>query len=88
MIQSLAVAVIVMLALLYVGARYLPKGWRTRLVYRLSRRNGQRQSKLVQWLDTASSCGSGGCDSCKACADPEPVESPTGHRVIKVHERH
>lgn len=86
MLQYLVVAVIVALALLYAGAKYLPKAWRTRIVYRLTR-HGARQSKLVQWLDTASSCGSG-CDTCKACDDTEaPPQSPTGHRVIKVHEK-
>jgi hypothetical protein len=84
MIQHLVVAVIVVLALLYVGGKYLPKGWRTWLVYHLARR-GARQSKLVQWLDTGSSCGSG-CDSCKAC-DDTPAAPPAKHRVIKVHER-
>ncbi|MFL6671989.1 MAG: DUF6587 family protein [Massilia sp.] len=85
MVQQLIVAVIVVLALLYVGAKYLPKGWRTRIVYKLSRTGGE-QSKLVQWLDTGSSCGSG-CDSCKACEDTAPVSSPTEHRVIKLHEK-
>jgi hypothetical protein len=85
MAQQLVVAVIVVLALLYVGAKYLPKGWRTRLVHRLSR-GGTRQSMLVRWLDTADSCGSG-CDACKACEDEAPTAAPTGHRVIKLHER-
>jgi hypothetical protein len=84
MVQHLAAGVIVVLALLYVGAKYLPKGWRTRIVYRLTR-HGARQSKLVRWLDTGSSCGSG-CDSCKAC-DEAPAAPPTKHRVIKLHER-
>jgi hypothetical protein len=84
MVQYLVVAVAVVLALLYVGAKYLPRGWRTRLVHQLTRR-GARQSQLVRWLDTGSSCGSG-CDSCKSCEDT-PAASPTGHPVIKVHER-
>jgi uncharacterized protein DUF6587 len=84
MIQYLAVAVIVVLALLYVGAKYLPKGWRTQIVHRLTQ-SGARQSKLVQWLDTGSSCGSG-CDSCNEC-DDTPAAPPTNHRVIKLHER-
>jgi hypothetical protein len=85
MVQQIAVAVIVVLALAYVGAKYLPKGWRTWIVYRLSR-NGGEKSTLVQWLDTGSSCGSG-CDSCKACEDTAPVTSPTEHRVIKLHKK-
>jgi hypothetical protein len=84
MVQYLVVAVIVACALLYVGAKYLPQGWRTRIVYRLSRRGGP-QSKLVQWLDTAGSCGSGGCDSCKACEDTPAPQPEDGRRVIKLH---
>jgi hypothetical protein len=83
MVQYLVVALIVVCALLYVGAKYLPQGWRTRIVYRLSRR-GAKQSKLVQWLDTAGSCGSG-CDSCKACEDEPEPQPEDGRRVIKLH---
>lgn len=81
MIQNLAVAAIVVLAALYVTRKYMPVGWRTKLVYLLAAR-GASQSKMAQWLDTGSSCGSG-CDTCKACAEPEP----TSGRVIKIHVR-
>jgi hypothetical protein len=37
---------------------------------------------MAKWLNTESSCGSG-CDTCKACAEPEP----TNERVIKIHVR-
>ncbi|TFW27651.1 DUF6587 family protein [Massilia horti] len=85
MVQYLVVGLIVVLALLYVAAKYLPASWRARIVYKLSRR-GTRQSRLAQWVADADSCGSG-CDSCKACEDEEPAQEPTGHRVIKLHER-
>jgi hypothetical protein len=84
MIQYLACALIVACALLYVGAKYLPQGWRTRIVYTLTRRGASRQSKLVQWLDTAGSCGSG-CDTCKACEDTPAPPQEGGRRVIKLH---
>ena len=81
MVQNLIVAVIVVLALLYVARKYMPSGWRTKLVYLLAAR-GASQSKMAQWLNTESSCGSG-CDTCKVCAEPEP----TSERVIKIHVR-
>ena len=81
MIQNLIVAAIVAFAALYVARKYLPRSWRTKLVYLLAAR-GASQSKMAQWLNTESSCGSG-CDTCKACAEPEP---PT-ERVIKIHAR-
>ncbi len=81
MIQNLVVAVIVGFAALYVASKYLPKSWRQKLVYLLTRR-GASQSKIAQWLNTESSCGSG-CDSCKACAEPEQPSE----RVIKIHVR-
>lgn len=82
MIQNLIVALIVVLAALHVARKYLPKSWRTKLVYLLAAR-GASQSKMAQWLNTESSCGSG-CDTCKACAEPEP---PSSERVIKIHVR-
>jgi hypothetical protein len=81
MIQNVIVAVIVLLAALYVARKYMPAAWRTRLEYLLAAR-GASQSKMAQWLNTESSCGSG-CDTCKACAEPEP----TSERVIKIHVR-
>jgi hypothetical protein len=84
MLQSLAVALIVLLAALFVGRKYLPEALRRRVVYLLTRR-GAEQSKLVKWLDTDASCGSG-CDSCKAC-DTTPAASSPGegkHRVISL----
>ena len=80
MIQNVIVALIVVAAALYVARKYLPKSWRTQLVYRLSAR-GASQTKVAKWLNTESSCGSG-CDTCKACADPAPTE-----HVIKIVRR-
>ena len=83
MLQDAIVALIVTLAALYAASRYLPASWRQRLVYLLAAR-GATQEKLAQWLHTESSCG-GGCDSCKACATPEPAPAGEGRRrVIKL----
>lgn len=83
--QELAVGIIVALAALYLGAKYLPAAWRRKLVHRLSQ--GGERSALVRWLDTSASCGSG-CDSCNTCGPAEP-QPPAGgkHRVIKLHEK-
>ncbi len=84
--QELAVAVFVLVAAVYVGAKYLPAAWRVRIVNRLSK--GGADSRLVRWLDTGGSCGSG-CNSCNTCetpAEPTPPESGK-HRVIKLHEK-
>ena len=72
MIQNAIVAVIVVSAALHVARKYLPKSWRTRLVYFLTAR-GASQPQLARWLGTESRCGSG-CDTCKACAQPAPTE--------------
>lgn len=83
--QAIAAGVIVALAALYVGLKYLPAAWRRRLVHFFTRR-GASQAKLVRWLDTGNSCGSG-CGSCGACA-PGPVQpSEDGRKVIRLHER-
>jgi hypothetical protein len=77
--------VFVLVAAVYVGAKYLPAAWRVRIVNRLSK--GGADSKLVRWLDTGGSCGSG-CNSCNTCetpAEPTPPESGK-HRVIKIHQ--
>jgi hypothetical protein len=80
--QELAVGIIVALAVLYTGAKYLPERWRRVLVHRLSQ--GGRHSRLVKWLDTSASCGSG-CGSCGTCDTPAP---PAGKgKVIKIHPR-
>jgi hypothetical protein len=80
MMQNVIVALIVVLAALYVARKYLPSSWRTKLVYALSAR-GASQARVARWLNTESSCGSG-CDTCKACAQPQPAE-----HVIKIVRR-
>ena len=84
--QELAVALAVVLAAAWVGAKYLPAAWRLRIVNRLSR--GGADSTLVRWLDTGASCG-GGCKTCNTCETPEEPIPPAGakHRVIKLHEK-
>ena len=84
--QELAVALIVVLATLYIGAKYLPAAWRIRLVNRFSQ--GGSDSTLVRWLDTGGSCGSG-CKSCNTCETPEEITPPAGgkHPVIKLHKK-
>jgi hypothetical protein len=84
--QELVVALVVLVAAVYIGARYLPAAWRIRIVNRLSR--GGTDSMLVRWLDTADSCG-GGCKTCHTCETPAEPTPPAGgtHRVIKLHEK-
>jgi hypothetical protein len=82
MVQHLVVAVIVALAALYAGRKYLPAAWRRRVVFLLTRR-GAAQSRLVRWLDTDATCGSG-CDTCKACETTPEAPAEGKHRVIKL----
>jgi hypothetical protein len=84
--QEFVVALVVVFAAVYVGAKYLPSAWRIAIVNRLSR--GGADSALVRWLDTADSCG-GGCKSCNTCETPEELTPPPGskHPVIKLHQK-
>jgi hypothetical protein len=83
-VQYLVVALIVALAALYAGSKYLPAGWRRRMVHAVSRGAGA-ESKMVKWLDTGDSCGSG-CDTCGSC-ETEPAPPDNAQRVIKIHKR-
>jgi hypothetical protein len=84
MFQYVVVGVIVLLAALYAGGKYLPVAWRRKLVYRL-RDAGQGNGKLARWLDKDGSCGSG-CDTCGSCApEPMPEKDEKGRKVIQVH---
>ena len=88
--QELTVIVIVTVAALYLGAKYLPAPLRARAVLLLTR--GGRQSALARWLDTSSggACGGGSCGSCGSCAPKAAAPAPQGvgkHRVIKLHQR-
>ncbi|GAB3471251.1 hypothetical protein GCM10027321_42890 [Massilia terrae] len=83
MVQYLIVGLIVLVAALQVARKSMPAAWRRKLVYLLSGRKAGAQSKMVKWLDTDASCGSG-CDTCKAC-ETEPQPPAEGkHRVIKL----
>ena len=84
--QEVAVALAVVFAAVYVGAKYLPSAWRIAIVNRLSR--GGADSALVRWLDTADSCG-GGCKSCTTCETPQEITPPAGskHPVIQIHQK-
>lgn len=82
--QELVVVIIVSLAALYLGAKYMPASLRARIVLRLTR--GGRQSAVARWLDKSGGggCGGGSCGS--GCAPKQP--DPSGkHRVIKLHQR-
>ena len=84
MIQYLVVALIVLLAALYAGGKYLPVAWRRKLVYRL-RDRGQGNGRLAKWLDKDGSCGSG-CDTCGSCeTEPLPEKDAQGRKVIQLH---
>lgn len=83
MVQYLVVGLIVLLAALQAARKYLPAGWRRKLVYLLSRGRAGSQSRLVRWLDTDASCGSG-CDTCKACEDTPQPPADGQRRVIKL----
>jgi len=84
--QELAVAIIVTLAALYLGAKYMPAGLRARLVRHLAR-DGKR-AKLAAWLggQSGGACGGGSCGT--GCASNSAPAAPTKHRVIKLHQRH
>jgi len=84
MIQYLVVALIVLLAALYAGGKYLPVSWRRKLVYKL-RDRGQGNGRLAKWLDKDGSCGSG-CDTCGSCeTEPLPEKDAKGRKVIQLH---
>jgi hypothetical protein len=83
MVQYLIVAVIVALAALSAAARYLPKTWRQRIVYKLS--GGTGQGRVATWLGTDAGCGSG-CDSCGTCeTEPLPEQDAKGRKIIPLH---
>jgi hypothetical protein len=91
MLQELVAGIIVALAVLYAGAKYLPDSWRRAIVHRLSK--GGRQSWLASWLaswlvkrlDTSASCGSG-CNTCGP-TEPTPPAGKGNGKVIRIHER-
>jgi len=84
MVQYLVVTIIVLLAALYAGAKYLPVVWRRKLVYKL-RDRGQGDGRVAKWLDKDGSCGSG-CDTCGSCeTEALPATDAKGRKVIQLH---
>jgi hypothetical protein len=84
MVQYLVVTIIVLLAALYAGAKYLPVAWRRKLVYKL-RDRGQGDGRVAKWLDKDGSCGSG-CDTCGSCeTEALPATDAKGRKVIQLH---
>ncbi|MDY0961823.1 hypothetical protein [Massilia sp. CFBP9026] len=86
--QELAVVIIVSLAALYLGAKYMSASLRARIVLRLTR--GGRSSAIARWLDKTGGggCGGGSCGS--GCAQQQSTSQPAPpgkHRVIKLHQR-
>ena len=84
MVQYLVVALIVLLAALYAGGKYLPVAWRRKLVYKL-RDRGHGNGRVARWLDKDGSCGSG-CDTCGTCeTEALPEKDAKGRKVIQLH---
>ncbi len=84
--QSVAVALIVVVAAVFACWRLMPRAWRVGLASSLAR-GAQRHGRLSQ--DDADAlarklavgaCGS--CDSCGTCA-PTPV-TPAGQKVVRI----
>jgi hypothetical protein len=69
MVQYLVVAIIVLLAALYAGAKYLPVAWRRKLVYKL-RDRGQGNGRVAKWLDKTEAL---------------PATDAKGRKVIQLH---
>lgn len=97
--QEIIVALVVVVAALHASARFLPAGWRRRIVHFLSQR-GVKQERAAKFFRTSASCGSG-CGSCGSCdsdsgaggsvgggSGPTPPSSSSGgpaRRVITLH---
>lgn len=84
MVQYLVVGLIVLLAVLHAGGKYLPVAWRRKLVHKL-RAQGRGDGRVARWLDKDGSCGSG-CDTCGSCeTEPLPERDAKGRKVIQLH---
>ncbi|MGZ8294841.1 MAG: DUF6587 family protein [Telluria sp.] len=82
MLEYAIVGLIVAAAAFFAARKFMPASWRKRVSYRL----GGSESALGRIMNSDPSCGSG-CDTCKACADPEPMPETDGaKRVIKIHK--
>jgi hypothetical protein len=83
-VQYLVVALIVLLAAIHAGGKYLPVGWRRKVVFRL-REQGRGNGRVARWLDKDGSCGSG-CDTCGSCeTETLPETDARGRKVIQLH---
>ena len=82
--QELAVALIVVVAVAYIGMKYMPAGLRRRLSVRLA-----AHPRVARWFGQSAGCGSG-CDTCGTCDEPaapaDGASRPTA-RVIPIHPR-
>ena len=91
--QTLVVALIVAVAMVYAAASYLPRTWREQIVFLLSR-HGLNQARMAAFFNTKASCGSG-CGSCGSgaggCGSPplnlDDGAPAKGRRIIKIHPR-
>ena len=85
--QEVIVFCIVAAAALHAATKYLPAAVRRRIVHLLTR-CGADQAKMAALFKTGSSCGDG-CASCGSCGSGDqpapPLDSPSKHRVIKLH---
>ncbi|KQV90628.1 hypothetical protein ASD15_00630 [Massilia sp. Root351] len=90
--QQIIVGLIVAAALVHASTKYLPAGWRRRIVYGLAR-CGLNEDKLARFFKVQDSCGSG-CGSCGSCGSggsggskdaAAPPSPPVSRRVIKLH---
>jgi hypothetical protein len=82
--QYIVVGLVVLLAALYAGGKYLPVAWRRKVVFQL-REQGRGDGRLAKWLDKDGSCGSG-CDTCGSCeTEPLPERDAKGRKVIQLH---
>ncbi|WP_211923235.1 DUF6587 family protein [Duganella radicis] len=85
--QEIIVALIVAAALLHFSTKYLPVGWRKRIVYTLAKR-GFDEIRLAKFfkIQGGGGCGDdGGCSSCGSCDTTPAKPDTTTHRVIKLH---
>lgn len=84
-VQDLIVAVIVLLAAIYVVAKVLPAAWRMSFVHGVAETarffglSADHARRVEAKLSSGGACGS--CDSCKACATPAPADPARGRTI-------
>ena len=82
--QELVVALIVVVAVAYIGMKYMPAALRRSLSTRLA-----AHPRVARWFGQSAGCGSG-CDTCGTCDEPAPTDAPPsrpGARVIPIRPR-